>query len=164
MDELKTVLDLMPDAKTSLGHAALARMRSLKAIRKKLTSSGLDPAQVDEELELLRGTKERKGLFHALDVQEEQKKGGKEEEKPLDQRDIEDEADYRTWDLTTETVRELVTAEVSARPPVEAVRILNALEDGENQRDPRPRESVLEVIRGARRPLVKQVDSLKVVN
>lgn len=145
----------MPEVRTSLGHAAKARVSELKRVRKKLTGMGLDPHEIDDELELLKGTKEKKGVFYALDVQEEQ-----QESPPKDpaQRDIEDGADYRTWDLNTDGVRELVASEISGHPPVAAIQILNALEDGENEREPNPRKSVLDVIRDARKPLVAKVD------
>jgi hypothetical protein len=163
MEELKAVLDLMPEAKRSLGLAALERQTTLKALRKKVAAEGFeDLAQsIDDELELLKGTKEKRGLFFALEVQEEQK-AKKKAEAAVDpaQQDIEDKPDYRTWDLNTDGVRELVSAEISANPPVAAVRILNALEDGERERKPKQRESVLQVIRDARAPLARQVDNL----
>jgi hypothetical protein len=110
---------------------------------------------IDAELELLKGTKEKRGLFWALDVQEERK--AKKQPDPT-QRDLEDKADYRTWELNTDAVRELVAAEISANPPAAAVRILNGLEDGEKERQPKPRQTVLQVIRDSRAPLAKEVE------
>ena len=157
MDELKEVLDRMPAAvRVSLGHGALLRMSKVKKIRKQLEAEGFDVQELDQEIDLLKGTKESVGLFQVLDVQEE-KSAKKEQPDPL-QRGIEDERDYRTHGMNTSQVRELVAAEISDTPPVAAIRALNALEDGENDREGGPRESVLKVIRDARKPLVAKVD------
>jgi hypothetical protein len=158
MDELKKVLDLMPEAKRSLGLAAKERQGTLKKLRQKIEDEGFDPKPVDDELELLKGTKEKRGLFYALDVQEEQKAKPEKAKDPL-QADLEDAKDYRTWNLTTEQVAELVSAEISANPAAAAIRILNALEDGENEKVAGARKSVLDVIRAARKPLVAKVDA-----
>lgn len=153
MEKLKEILGMMPDEKAALGHAARERVSALKKLRKKVTKEGFEPTDIDEELELWKGTKDTKGLFWLLDVTDAQEK----KEDPL-QKDIEDQPDYRTWDLTTDGVRELVSAETSERPAVESIRILNALEDGENEREGGARKSVLDVLRGARKPLVAKVD------
>jgi len=165
VEKLKEIIGLIPQAKTALGNAARERVSELKRLRKKMSSAGIDDAVVaiDEELELWKGTKEEKGILWALDVSESQ---SAKEEDPL-QKDLEDEADFRTWDLTTDQVRELIAAEVSERPAVEAIRILNALEDGENEKEGGARKSVLDVIRSSRKPLVAKVDKgtiIKAVN
>jgi len=157
MEKLKEVLGLIPEAKAALGQAARERVAELKRLRKKLSSAGIDEAVVaiDHELELWTGTKEEKGLMWALDVSDSQKAS---EPDPL-QTDLTNESrDYRTWDLTTDQVRELIAAEISERPPVEAIRILNALEDGEGEKEGGARKTVLDVIRASRKPLVAKVD------
>lgn len=162
MEELKAVLAMMPEAKRSLGLAALERQTTLKALRKKVAAEGFEDlaSSIDSELELLKGTKTTKGLFYALEVQEEQKAKKKPAAEDPTQRDVEDKPDFRTWELNTDGVRELVSAEISANPPVKAVRILNALEDGERERKPKPRKTVLDVIRDARKPLAAQVEPI----
>ena len=151
--ELEKILDLIgPNTKAALAAAAVERVETLKGLRKKLTKAKLDPAELDAELELWQGTKELKGLLTVLDAVEE-----KIEEDP-NQADIEDKPDFRTWDKTTDQVRELVTEVVSDSKPVAAIRTLNLLEDGEKQRKGGQRESVLKVITSARRPLVAKVE------
>lgn len=162
MDKLKEILGMMPEQKVAMGHAAGERVSALKRLRKKVTKEGFDPHDIDAELELWKGTKDTNGLFWVLDVTDAQEA---KEDDPI-QRDIEDAPDYRTWELTTDQVRELISSEISERPGVEAIQILNALEDGENEREmdgqSKPRRSVLDVIRDARRPLVAKVDKGKI--
>lgn len=154
--ELEQLLKVMgPNTAAALGAAGLERVDTLKGLRKKLTKARLDVAEVDAELELWQGTKERKGLLMVLDVQEE-----KVEEDP-NQTDIEDKPDMATWDKTTDQVRELVSGIVSDHKPVAAIRMLNNLEDGEKQRKGGHRESVLKVIGSARRPLVAKVEKIE---
>lgn len=167
MEKLKEILGMMPEAKTALGHAARERVAELKKLRKKMSSAGLEEAVdvIDHELELWKGTKGTKdapavlGILWALDVSESQEKKKKKEDPT--QRDLEDKPDYRTWDLTTDGVRELIAAEISERPAVEAIRIINALEDGENEKEGGPRKSVLDVLRASRKPLVESVEKGK---
>lgn len=146
--------------KDCLAHGAVARQSALKKLRKKMVKEGIHPDEVDAELDLLQGTKDRVGLLQVLGAEEEKK-----EDKPTDpnQTDLTDEIerDYRTHDKSTKEVRELVSGIVAdAEKPMDAIRILNRLEAGEQERDPRPRDSVLDVIRGARRPLTKKVEAL----
>lgn len=148
------------DVKECMAHGAVARQSSLKKLRKKMVKEGIHPDEVDVELDLLQGTKDQVGLLQVLGAGEE------EEKKDPDpaQTDLEDELerDYRTHDKSTKEVRELVTEIIEeADTPMDAIRTLNRLEAGEDQREPRPRDSVFDVIRGARKPLVKKVESLR---
>jgi len=128
-----------------------------------VTTEGFDPAEIDAELELWNGTKEKNGLLVLLDAEKDAA-----EADPA-QRSIDDKPDRRTWELTTAQVQELVSQVAADEKPVAAIHTLNQLEDGENERDKKsggPRKSVLDVIRQARTPLVKKVDrgGLKAVN
>lgn len=149
-----------------LGHAALLRMKELKKVRASMVKAGLDVTEVDADMDLLRGTKEQKGLFFVLDVSDDaaqQKK--KTEEATGEQRSIEDGRDYSTHGLNSEQAREYVSDIVADEGIPLAAKIirLNALEDGEREREGGPRETHLKVIRAARQPLTKKVKKMEVV-
>ena len=158
---LGIIMEQLPKAvRQSLGRGALHRLSALKSIRKKMVTEALDVAEVDVEIDLLSGTKENPGLLDALGVSEEDKEPAKDPDPVGEQRSVLDERDYRTHDLTADGVRELVAKIIADNEAPAAVRQLNALEDGEREREPKPRDNVLQVIRSARSPLVKRVKIL----
>lgn len=148
------------DIKESLAHGAVARQSALKKLRKKMVKEGIHPDEVDSELDLLQGTKDQVGLLQVLGADEEKKEAKEPDPAQTDLTD-EIERDYRTHDKSGKEVRELVATVISeAESPMEAIRTLNRLEAGEDQREPRSRDNVLGIIRDARKPLVKKVESL----
>lgn len=166
--ELKELLDAQTEGiRENLGHGILLRMKELKKVRKQMVKSGLDVTEVDRDIDLLKGTRDSKGLFFALDVTDDANARKKKAEADIgEQRDITDERDYATHDKTTEQVREYV-ADIAAdetMAPAAKVQKFNALEDGERERDGGPRESVLKVIRSARSPIAKKVKQIALVD
>lgn len=164
---LKELIDASTDGiRENLGHGVLLRVSELKRVRGSMLKAGLDVTQLDHDMDLLRGTKEQKGLFHVLDVTDDgQAKKKKAEADTGEQRSITDERDYATHPMNTDQVREFVADIVSDEKLPVAAKItrLNALEDGEREKEGGSRESVLKVIRSARAPLTKKVQNLSLV-
>lgn len=162
LDQLKEFIDrLSDDVRATLGMGLRLRRKELKRIRSSLVTAGLEHAtqDVDESLDLLLGKGDEPGLLKLFEVDDETMERRKEQEAqdPL-QKDLDPERDYRTHGITTAQVSELVSAIAADNPPAAAVRILNALEEGEQEREEGARKSVLDVIRSARSPLVKRID------
>lgn len=161
MEAFEAIEGEEPLAWHALGQGLRLRRKELKRLRASLITAGLDEAahEIDEELNLLLGKGDDAGLLKLFGVDDdtlERKKA--EEEKDPAQRDIDDPRDYRTHGMNTEQVRELVSSVASDNPPAAAVRIMNALEDGEHEREGGARKSVLDVIRAARAPVAKRVE------
>lgn len=167
MLELKELLDRATGSiRENLGHGVLLRVSELKKVRTSMVKAGLDVDQVDRDMDTLRGTKEQKGLFFVLGVTDDgQAKKKKAEADVGEQRSIDDERDYATHSMNTDQVREFVADIVSDEGLAVAAKIarLNALEDGEREREGGSRESILKVIRSARTPLAKKVQNLALV-
>ena len=158
---LVSVLNTMPvEVLESIGHGLVLRQAEITRVRKSLVTAGYDLSEADAELDLLKGTKETLGLLAALDFDEEKKEKDAKDPAVTGQRSTDDPRDFRTHGLNTQKVRELVSSIVSENPPVEAIRTLNALEDGEREKEGGSRDSVLKVIRDARTPLTKKVGGL----
>lgn len=164
---MKDLIDRLPkDAFDTIGQGLRLRKKELKRIRSTLVTAGLDHAaeDIDGELDLLLGKGEDPGLLVLFEVDDDTLERKRAEEEAaadnLEQRDLEDARDYRTHGMNTEAVRELLSAIAADNPPARAVQVMNALEDGENEREGGARESVLKVIRAARSPLVKRVKAL----
>ena len=161
MEDAKLLLDqLSEEIRLTLAQGLVLRLKELKGLHKKLEGAKFSTVEVDAEMKLLEGTKEEKGLMAIMGAEE------KEEKPDTDQATLpmEGETDYRTWNMTTDQVRELVSDIAADESPAAAVIIMNNLEDGEKKRDGGPRKSVLDVIRAARAPLAKKVPHMKVVN
>ena len=160
---MKDLIERLPkDIFHALGQGLRPRRKELKRLRSSLITAGLEDSvgSIDEELDLLLGKGDEPGLMKLFGVDDETLSREKADEEPanLDQRAIDDERDYRTHGMTTSQVQELVSAVASDNAPAAAVRILNALEDGEQDREGGARKSVLDVIRGARSPVVKRIE------
>lgn len=162
LDQLKDLIDRLDEDTTfSLGMGLRLRRTNLKRIRSTLITAGLEHAteDVDEELDLLLGKGDEVGLLKLFGVDDEtiERRKEQEEQDPL-QKDIDPERDYRTHALSNTKVGELVSAVAADNPAAAAVRILNALEEGEQEREGGARANVLDTIRKARSPLVKRID------
>lgn len=155
----------------------LLQQKSIKNAQKADQAAGLPNPVADKALEVLEGKGKQAGLLarfgHTPDEKPKAKK--KTDEDPA-QRSLDDEigqaagdegndgidvpADRRTWSLTKQKVAELVSTIVSDNPPPLAIAKLNALEDGERERNGGSRANVLEVIQEARAPLVQKVKAI----
>lgn len=157
MTKLKEALDHLPEeVREAMGQGLKLRLTELKKLHKALEKAGFDTEAMDEEMELISGTKEKTGLLTILGVVDpDQAPDPLQEDLPLDK-------DFRTWSLTDNGVRELVASVASDNTPVAAERILNALEDGEKEREGGSRANVLKTIRAARSPLSEKVARLQV--
>lgn len=162
--------------------ALLLYENELKKVRKKIVNLEAGTDEVDAKLDLLQGKGEAAGLLarfgHVPDGSDSKKKKKAPKDDPrqttLDHEashregddanvpveDAEEPRDYRTHDLHKDGVEELVTAICADNEPPAAVRILNALEAGEQERAPKPRANVLGVIRNARATMAKKVKRL----
>lgn len=154
-----TVLHVTPPELHELQEAVKKRESDLKRERSKLDGMGLIAAvqAADDALKVIKGDGPlHPGLKSKLGVKEEK------DESQLEH-GTGDEPDYRTLDMTVSRVEELV-AEIASGPeaPAAKVRILNALEAGERERTPKPRDGALKAIQNARTPIVEQVKPLRV--
>lgn len=151
---LLTTLEGMPaEVLNSIGHGVTLRLKEVMKVRKNLVTAGYDVTEADAELDMLNGTKETLGLLAVLGVDE-----AKTDNATGEQRDIEDVRNLDTHTRNKQQVAELVASVISDNPPVGAIQILNAMEDGERERTGGARENVLKVLRDARSPLVEKVD------
>lgn len=162
---MQDLIDRLPEpVQRTLGQALRLRRKELKRLRSSLVTAGLDEAaaDLDSELDLLLGKGEDPGLLKMFGVDDDTLERKREEEEAFDpqQRDLEDERDYRTHSLSNAKVKELVSAIAADYEPVVAVRMLNALEDGEQEREGGARANVLDTIRQARTPIVKRIPKL----
>lgn len=140
-----------------MGQGLKLRLTVLKKLHKDLEKAGITTDEVDEEMELISGTKEQTGLLTIMGVVEDEGTPDPlQEDLPLDK-------DFRTWSLTDNGVRELTAEIISESTPVQAVQLLNALEDGEKEREGGSRANVLKTIRSARSPLTEKVNKLRVM-
>lgn len=158
---MKELLDRLPElARHALGMGLRQRRKDLKRLRASLITAGLEDAahEIDEELDMILGKGEDPGLLALLGADDETLEKRKEEHADPAQRDILDERDYRTHGLTTDQLKELLSAIAADNPPAAAVRMMNALEDGEQEREGGARASVLHAIRTARAPIVKRIE------
>ena len=133
----------------------------------------------EAELKKIRAQLEKAGLVHAvndLDASLRLHVGdgptvpglkawfgpGKSDDGQMDMEDQidSDKPNYGTWELTIKAVQGMVAKICSDETPVKAMGILTALEAGEKEKKPQPRDGVLEALRTARSSMKDQVSTL----
>lgn len=157
--EVKAAIDQLPEeVREAMGQGLKLRLSALKKLHKDLEKAGIPTDVVDEEMELISGTKEKTGLLTVMGVVDDSEKPDPlQEDLPLDK-------DTRTWSRTKDQVVELISEIIQESVPARAVMSLNALEDGERDRELGPRKNVLDAIRAARAPLAEKVNRLRVLD
>ena len=156
--EIRKALDQLPEeVRHAIGQGLKLRLSEMKKLHKALEKAEKDTQDVDLEMDLIQGTKETTGLLTIMGVVDDDKE-------PVDpnQQDLPLERDTRTWSRTKNQVVELISEVIADSTPVQAVQILNAMEDGEREREGGSRSTVLDAIRGARAPIAEKVNRLQV--